>query len=268
MNRLALVVAYDGTSFAGWQSQAGLRTIQDELERVLSLISGGASVVVEGSGRTDAGVHALAQVAHADLPRVLHDMRHRLNGLLPPDVRVLGACPIDAAFHARQSATGKRYRYRFDIGLVASPFTSRFAWHLGPRLDLDAMATAARRFEGVRDFQSLQSTGSSVRTTTREIRRSEIQRDGDGMSLVVEGSGFLRHMVRAMAGSLVEVGHGRHPPEWIDQLLAAANRAAAGPNAPPHGLVLEAVHYHGAFARALVEAVGATGERESRRDDA
>jgi tRNA pseudouridine38-40 synthase len=266
--RVALVVAYDGTSFAGWQWQEGLRTVSGELERALGLVSGlvngGGRVAVMGSGRTDAGVHALGQVAHADLARVPGNLRYRLNSLVAGDLRVLGALPIDAAFHARRSATGKRYRYRFDAGTVASPLGSRFAWHVGSRLDHAAMADAARRFEGHRDFSSLQSTGSSVSTTLREIHSCQVEGEAPTLSLVVEGSGFLRHMVRAMAGSLVEVGLGRFPPEWIDELLGARDRAAAGPNAPPQGLILEAVHYPEPFASALARAAAADDDRASR----
>ena len=265
--RIALVLAYDGTSFAGWQSQDGLRSVQGELERVLSLLSGAPRIVVEGSGRTDAGVHALAQVAHADLPRVATNLRHRLNSMLPRDLRVQGVTPIGPDFHARMSARGKRYRYHFDVQDVASPFRSRFAWHVGSRLDHDAMARAARRFEGERDFASLQSAGSSVISSTREIHRCEMEVRGMDVSLVIEGSGFLRHMVRAIGGSLIEVGRGRHAPEWIDDMLAASDRMAAGPNAPPHGLFLEAVHYPEPFAGAIHAAMEAEDDRETKRGD-
>jgi tRNA pseudouridine38-40 synthase len=251
LSRVAFVVAYEGTGFAGWQSQVGVRTVQGELELALSTLCGGQRVVVEGSGRTDAGVHALAQVAHADLAQVPTNLRYRLNSMLEGDLRVLGAASVDAGFHARNSTVGKVYRYRIERSSVASPFSRHLNLHVEAPLDLAAMAAAARLFVGERDFASLQSTGSSVVTTRREILRCEIEGEPPQISVVVEGSGFLRHMVRAIVGSLLLVGRGQRRPEWIADVLDAKDRSAAGPNAPAHGLFLESVRYPARWQQVL-----------------
>jgi tRNA pseudouridine38-40 synthase len=261
LTRLALVVAYEGTDFAGWQQQDGLRTVQGELARALSLVAGGA-VTVEGSGRTDAGVHATAQVAHADVARIPPRPRQRLGAVLAKDVAVRGVVVVGADFHARRSAIAKTYRYRMDMALVASPFTRRTALHVGPRLDVEAMRLSARDFEGERDYASLQTSGSSVQTTTRRVLRCELEGEPPEVSLIVEGSGFLRQMVRAIAGSLLEVGRGRRGAGWVGEMLVAGDRAAAGPNAPAHGLVLEAVRYPAPWQEMLVASLDDT-EREA-----
>lgn len=255
--RIILVVAFDGTELCGWQSQAGRggRTVQEHLEQALQRITGGEPIIVEGAGRTDSGVHALAAVAHADVPRVPERPRRRLNGVLPTDIRVRGVALAPPDFHARRSALGKRYSYRFRCEPVECPLHRRVAWHAGGRLDVESMREAARRFEGERDFASLQAAGSSVVTSTREVTLCEIVGDPPDVRLVVEGTGFLRHMVRAMAGSLVEVGAGRREPSWITAMLEARSREAAGPNAPPHGLMLEEVRYAEPVASLLQRAV-------------
>lgn len=244
-SRLALVVAFDGTDLDGWQSQAGRgeRTVQEILEAGLRAITGGSDVVVEGAGRTDAGAHARGAVAHADVMHVPERPRRRLNGVLPPDVRVRGVAVVGPDFHARKSALGKRYSYAFWCDEVECPLRRRFTWKIGPRLDLAAMREAARLFEGERDFASLQTAGSSVTTSTRRVTRCELVGEPPEIVLLVEGTGFLRHMVRAIAGSLVEVGRGRREPAWIARMLEERRRSSAGRNAPARGLVLERVEY-------------------------
>lgn len=263
--RLALVLAFEGTEFAGWQSQnaRGERTVQETLEAALSQLQGGERVVVEGAGRTDAGVHATGAVAHVDLPRLPGTPRRRLNGVLPKDLRVRGAALMPGTFHARKSASGKRYSYRFWLDASACPLRRRCTLHVPQRLDLGAMREAAARFVGDRDFASLQAAGSSVITSRREVTRCELVGRPPEVSLVVEGSGFLRHMVRAMAGSLLDVGHGRRDPAWIDAMLAALSRDAAGANAPPHGLVLEEVFYPEPFAGLLRRALSGEDPAET-----
>jgi tRNA pseudouridine38-40 synthase len=239
VTRVALVLAHDGTDFAGWQLQPGLRTVQGVLAEALSTTCG-REVLPQASGRTDAGVHAEAQVAHADVAERWggdpDGLRRRLNALLPADLRVRACVPVGPGFDARKSARSKRYRYRWHVGATASPFTSRHRALVG-------MRDAAGRFVGERDFASLQTAGSSVETTVRSVTRCEVLGAEPEVALVVEGSGFLRHMVRAVAGCLLEVGRGRRPPRWIDELLAARDRAAAAANAPARGLCLEAVEY-------------------------
>jgi tRNA pseudouridine38-40 synthase len=219
---------------------------------------------VEGAGRTDAGVHALGAVAHADVSCVPERPRRRLNGVLPEDVRARGVAIAPPGFHARKSALSKRYAYRFRCDEVECPLGRRFAWHVGGRLDVEAMRQAAGAFVGERDFASLQSTGSSVATSRREITRCELLGEPPDVGLVVEGTGFLRHMVRTMAGSLAEVGRGRREPSWIEQMLAEVRRGAAGPTAPARGLVLEHVAYPEPIAGLLRRALA--GEDPARID--
>ncbi len=210
-------------------------------------------MTVHGAGRTDAGVHALGQVASAEVTS-RHDVGsiHRgLNASLPPDVRVTAVEDAPAGFHARFSARSKTYRYVLNTSPVASPFTRSFAWHLPERLDVEAMQKAASALVGNHDFAVFQSTGGETSGTVRTITRSELaasQQDrqwGEPRQIVYEvaGNGFLRHMVRAIAGTLVEVGRGWREPGSIATLLAGASRAKAGPTAPAHGLFLVRVDY-------------------------
>lgn len=246
MTRRALVLAYDGARLAGWQSQPGHRTVQGEIEQALATLLSRRHVL-HAAGRTDAGVHALAQVAHVDVagePRfALDSLAHRINGLVGSDIRVLGTTAMRSGFHARKSALGKIYRYRLDVSRIASPFRVHHAHHVRPGLDLEAMRDGARRFVGERDFASLQAVGSSAQTSVRRIVRCEVRGSPPTVDVVVEGTGFLRHMVRALAGSLLWVAEGRRAASWIDDMLAARSRDAAGPNAPARALFLERVLY-------------------------
>lgn len=241
---LKLTLAYDGTRFVGWQRQADGESIQGLLEQALARFDG-APVTVHGAGRTDAGVHALGQVASAEVTS-RHDVAsiHRgLNASLPPDVRVAAVEDAPAGFHARFSARSKTYRYVLDTSPVASPFTRSFAWHLPERLDVEAMRKAASALVGNRDFAAFQSTGSETSGTVRTITRSDVSTHEQAVAYEVAGNGFLRHMVRAIAGTLVEVGRGWREPGSMAALLAAGSRAQAGPTAPAHGLFLVRVDY-------------------------
>jgi tRNA pseudouridine38-40 synthase len=256
---LKLVVAYDGTPFVGWQRQAEGVSVQGLLEEALARIEG-RGVTVTGAGRTDAGVHALAQVASCaiDHPIPAADLRRALNAMLPPEVRVATVEETSAAFHARYSARGKTYRYAILNGDAASPFFHRYAWHVSQPLAVEQMATAARLLEGTHDFAAFQSAGSAVQTTVRTVFSSTVaeadprhppvawpEADPGGRVILyqVSGDGFLRHMVRAIVGSLVEVGTKRREPSWIGRLLDGGSRDAAGPTAPAHGLWLVKVDY-------------------------
>jgi tRNA pseudouridine38-40 synthase len=255
MPRVALVLAFDGTRFAGWQAQrTGVRTVQGELEAALARITASERVVVEGSGRTDAGAHALGLVAHADLERVPERLERRLNGVLPEDVRVRGAVVVADAFHARKSARGKRYHYDLHVAREADVLRRHVTLLVSARLDVDAMREAARLLVGEHDFASFQTAGSSVKTTTRRVDRCDVIGDPPSVRIVVEGSGFLRHMVRAMVGTLLQVGHRRRPVVWAAQVLDARSRNAAGPNAPAHALVLDEVFYGEPWASMLQQA--------------
>jgi tRNA pseudouridine38-40 synthase len=241
-----LVLEYDGTDFEGWQAQpAGHRTVQGELETALARIAG-APVAATGAGRTDAGVHAEGQVASVPWPRAFdpETLARAANAHLPRDLAVRAAAVAPEGFHARRDATGKHYRYAIWNGPHRSPLrTRRFHFESTP-LDLPAMAAAARRLEGEHDFASFQAAGSSVVGTVRRLRRVAVEgRAGGEVLLQVEGDGFLRHMVRNLAGTLLEVGTGRRHPDSLGEVLAARRRDAAGPTAPARGLTLVRVEY-------------------------
>ena len=262
MPTFKITLAYDGTDYVGWQRQANGVSIQGVVEQALRDLDE-RDVTVTGAGRTDAGVHALGQVAAFTIARALgaDAVARVLNARLPAAIRVLAAEEVDPAFHPRFGARAKTYRYRIWNGEVISPFERLYAWHVPGALDVDAMRAAARLVEGRRDFAAFQSAGSDVATTTREIFESRIAgcgvpddcgippasaiRDPRSALLVFEitGSGFLRHMVRTIAGTLVEIGRGRQPAAWMTQVLESRDRAAAGPTAPAAGLFLVSVAY-------------------------
>lgn len=250
MLHLKLTIAYDGTGLVGWQRQPSGTSVQALLEDAfLPLDPGG--VVVTGAGRTDAGVHALGQVASATLRRAIEPSAvvRALNMRLPPAVRVLAAEPVGAEFHARFRATAKTYRYRIWNGDVLSPFERPYVWHVPhPVLDVAAMHDAAGRLVGHHDFAAFQGTGSDALTSDRTIFSATVtgahdRRRAPLVVFEVRGDGFLRHMVRSMAGSLVEVGRGRRPAAWFDEVLGSRDRGQAARTAPASGLFLVGVEY-------------------------
>jgi len=247
---LKLTIAYDGTALVGWQRQASGVSVQGLLEEALAPLEGRA-VTVHGAGRTDAGVHALAQVASVTLQRDV-DPRvvvKAVNMRLPHAVRLIDATVVPPGFHARFDATAKTYRYRIWNGQVVSPFERPYVWQVAwPPLDIAAMQDAAGRLQGTHDFAAFQGAGTDVDTSVRTIFSSDIQaadvRHGERLiTYEVRGDGFLRQMVRAIAGTLVEVGRGRRSPAWIEEVLASAHRATAGRTAPASGLFLVGVDY-------------------------
>ena len=254
MPSFKITLAYDGTDFVGWQRQANGVSIQGLIEDALADLEG-RPVAVAGAGRTDAGVHALGQVAGFSLERSIEPIAvlRALNARLPDSVRVLRAETVDPGFHPRFAARAKRYEYRIWNAPIANPFERRFVWHILEPLDIDAMMTAARIVEGRHDFAAFQSAGSAATTTERTVFSSslspavvDLRGLEAGERLVtyeISGDGFLRHMVRAIVGSLVEVGRGRRQPEWIGDVMATGDRGAAGPTAPPEGLFLVDVTY-------------------------
>ena len=250
MTTFKIVLSYDGTDYVGWQRQANGISIQALIEDALRVLDG-CAVTVAGAGRTDAGVHALGQVASFTIARELSPdaLLRAINAHLPPDIRALSAEEAPPGFHPRFGARRKTYRYRLWNGDVLSPFERAYAWHVPGPLDVEAMRAAARLLEGRHDFAAFQATGSAVATTEREIFQSTISNLQSAMLVYdVIGSGFLRHMVRIIVGSLVEVGRGRQPVEWIGAVIASRDRTAAGPTAPPHGLFLVGVEYAAALA--------------------
>ena len=247
MRNLKLTLQYDGTNYVGWQRQAEGLSIQGLVEDAL-LPMAGRRVVVHGAGRTDAGVHALGQVATASLDTDLDaaTLVRALNAVLPIDVRVLSVEDVPADFHARFSAVGKAYEYRIINAPVASPFVVRYAWHVPQPLDLASMKSASESLIGQHDFAAFQAARSLVSSTVRVIQTIDwLEGHGHESPLVMQmaGDGFLRHMVRTIVGTLIEVGLGRWPAARVADILASGDRARAGPTAPPHGLFLIGVEY-------------------------
>jgi len=245
MRNLKITLAYDGTDFRGWQIQPGQPTIQGLLEAALSEIEGSA-VKVHGSGRTDAGVHALAQAAsfHLANPIPPENLRKAMNRLLPEAVRVLRVEEAAPDFHARYSARAKTYEYRIWREEICPPLVSRYVFPFPYPLDEEPMRQAAPRLCGARDFRSLTtSDGEPAESTVRTVHSSTLEREGGQLTYRVRGSGFLRHMVRNAVGTLIEVGRGNLAPDDIDRILEAKDRSAAGPTAPARGLFLVQVEY-------------------------
>ena len=250
MRNIRLVVAYDGTDFRGWQRQPDGPTIQGCLEDRLEQLTG-AAVSVIGSGRTDAGVHALGQVANFQTESSIpcENLAKALNHLLPPTVRIMRAEEIPACFHSRYDVVSKTYRYRILTSRICSPFLWRFVCHYPYPLDRACMAEAARRLEGGQDFTSFAATGDEEedagKSKVRTIDRSRLLWRPRTSMLVyeVKGKGFLRYMVRNIVGTLMEVGRGKLTPADIPRILAARDRTQAGPTAPAQGLCLVKVEY-------------------------
>lgn len=247
-SRLKFVVAYDGRPFAGWQSQANGNTVQDVLEQAFHRVTG-ESIRVHGSGRTDAGVHALAQVAHVEVPS--RDLPAEtwiaaLNASLPPAIRIVRCVYARAAFHARFDAKGKLYRYRIWNDRYLSPFEEGRAWHVATPLDLEIFEREAKQFVGKHDFAGFAANrGHAVTDTVRTINSVRVRQTGRCIAAEFAGDGFLYKMVRLMVGALVNVARGKSPVEEIAQRLRRPNefRQHARPAAPACGLYLVRVFY-------------------------
>jgi tRNA pseudouridine38-40 synthase len=241
---LKLTLEYDGRDFVGWQVQPNGRSVQEELEKGIERLCA-ERLRVTGAGRTDAGVHALGQVASLRASRELplKAWTAGLNALLPDDLACVRAEVAPEGFDARRWARGKRYAYTILQTPVRSPLQLGRAWEIRRPLDVEAMRRAAPALLGAHDFSALRAADCPARTTVREIRRLEIEQSGARIRLTVEATAFLKHMVRNIVGTLVEVGHGRRAPDSLPALLAGRDRTCAGPTAPPHGLVLEEVFY-------------------------
>jgi tRNA pseudouridine38-40 synthase len=249
MRAVALTIAYDGTGLAGWQRQAGFASVQQHLEEAVLALTG-EPAVVHGSGRTDAGVHALAQVAHFRTDSAIADDRmvHGLNAHLPRAVSVLSAHTAPDAFHARFSAIGKRYLYRMVLGPVRPALARHYAHWIPVPVALSRMRDAARYLLGEHDFSAFASSGSTPpRSAVRRIDRLRLWQRRQRLELVIQGNGFLYNMVRTIAGSLVEVGRGKFEPAWLGAVMASRDRRLAGPTAPACGLYLLRVLYPPAY---------------------
>lgn len=241
---VALLLEYDGTNYGGWQYQDNADTVQQSLEESCRGLFG-AQVKVRGASRTDAGVHARGQVAAFTLPRPFHGGKlvAALNWHLPRDIRIKEAFSVPLDFNPVAWARGKIYRYFIFQRQSASALGEKYCWHLPRELDLAAMNEAARHCIGSRDFASFQAAGSPVASTRRRVMHLFCHRRGDWLAVTCVGDGFLYNMVRILVGTLVEFGLGKGVPGGMESIIAARERAAAGPTAPAKGLFLEKVLY-------------------------
>ncbi len=248
MRSFKLVLAYDGGNYAGWQIQHNQPTIQAAVQTALARITGRPLRVV-GSGRTDAGVHALGQVVSFESPTELSatTLRNALNAELPSDIAALSLEETATGFHARIDATAKRYRYWLVDGFVPDVFRLKYAWHVRDRLDCAVMYRAAQALVGTHDFRSYATRWPPSAGSVRTIYEIQLQRgtgiEANLISLEIEGSGFLYNMVRTIVGTLVEVGRGAKDESWPAAVLEGTDRRLAGMTAPAHGLYLVSVHY-------------------------
>ena len=258
MRNLKLILSYDGAEFSGWQVQPDAVTVQGTLASAIGRITG-EKVLPQGSGRTDAGVHALAQVmtfvTESSIPT--ENFVKALNDILPASLRVLEVTEAPPEFHARHSARAKTYRYRIYRGAICPPFLARYVWHYPYPLDEQAMSRAAALVVGEHDFTSFaavdperrtneakeDSAGEGERSNVRQILSSTWERTGEEFVYTVRGSGFLHHMVRNLVGTFILVGKGTLPVEDVTRILETRNRSAAGPTAPASGLYLVNVEY-------------------------
>lgn len=241
---IRIVLAYDGTPYLGWQMQPQGPTLQSVLQDSLKVITG-ERIIVKGSGRTDAGVHALGQVAnfHTMSPMNPQAFARALNSVLPDTVAVLGADEVPPSFDAQFSAVKKLYRYRVFNSSTRSPFELLRSWHINTALDIESMSSASSILLGYKDFSSFRAAGCVARIPVRTLMKCDVVREGDFISFELEADGFLRHMVRNIVGTIVDVGKKRFSTADFSTILAARDRRRAGIAAPPHGLYLVRVDY-------------------------
>ncbi len=241
---IKLTVEYDGTRYHGWQIQASGETIQAVLERAVSTFVG-KSTRITGSGRTDAGVHALGQVVNflSDRDVDPHKMRRGLNALTPEDITIKEVEVVPDSFDARRDGRSRIYEYRIFNRSTPSPFYLNRAWHVHEPLDLQAMRAAVQCLEGEHDFSSFRAAGCDALHPVRKVYRTVIEERSELLVYTIEATAFLRHMVRNIVGTLVEVGRGGRSAQSFAELLESRDRTKAGPTAPPHGLYLVEVKY-------------------------
>jgi tRNA pseudouridine38-40 synthase len=244
LQNVKIIVKYDGTNYQGWQIQPRGRTIQGELTRVLSVLDH-RDVIVHGAGRTDSGVHAEGQVASFLIERDFEPSRLRdaINGNLDRDIRVSAIEFLDESFHARYSATQKTYVYRLWTGPVVSPFEYRYVYHFRGALDTARMQGAAALLCGRHDFSAFTDSASEASGHIRDMRSLAVKQIGDSLTITAAANGFLRYMVRTIAGTLIDVGRGHRAPESVVTALETRDRRLAGPTAPAAGLTLLQVDY-------------------------
>lgn len=244
-----MVVAYDGTAYHGWQIQSEDRSVEGDLTAAAARVLDCSpdELKLQGASRTDAGVHALGQVAHlaydVERDRTTWDIVRGLNGLTDDDICVIYVEPAPPGFHARHSARGKIYRYDIWNHRFPHPLERHRAWRVNGDLDLDAMRRAAQKLVGEHDFEAFRAADCSAETTVRELNRVEILVDGPRLTVEVEGTAFLKYMVRVIVGTLVYVGAGRLDADVVDEMFATGDRGLGGETAPPQGLRLVEVFY-------------------------
>ncbi|MCM3387723.1 tRNA pseudouridine(38-40) synthase TruA [Ureibacillus chungkukjangi] len=246
MRRLKATISYDGTLFAGYQVQPGERTVQLEIENVLTKMHKSEKVKIIASGRTDARVHATGQVIHFDtsLSIPLDRYEKALNVQLPRDIRVLSVEEVEADFHARYSVSGKRYRYIWNCEAQQSPFRRNYTIETnGVKPDIEKMQAAAQYIVGTHDFSCFCAANTSVVDKVRTVQSLNFSWQGEELHMVIEGNGFLYNMVRIIAGTLWEVGIGKRDAQELEGIIASMERGKAGKTAPAHGLYLEKVFY-------------------------
>ncbi len=245
MRNIRMLLQYEGTRYQGWQRQSSTdNTIQGKLETLLSRMCG-ETVELSGSGRTDAGVHALGQVAnfHTECDLSTEEMLAYINRYLPEDIAVTELCEAAPRFHSRLNACGKHYEYRIVNSEIPDVFWRRYALQVPEKLDVDAMRQAAKFLLGEHDFKSFTSAKKSRKSTVRRIDEIRIDREGSLLRFSFEGNGFLHHMIRILMGTLLEVGMGKRTPESVADVLAARDREQAGPLLPAKGLILVEVYF-------------------------
>lgn len=245
MRNLKLVIEYDGTNYQGWQVQRNAPTLQGMIEEKLGILTG-EKIHLIGSGRTDAGVHALGQVANFKTQSQLdvESIQKALNSLLPYDIAIVKVEETDEGFHARKDSKSKVYEYRILNQTLRSVFFHGYAWHIPQRLNLSEMKNATQFLIGEHDFSAFRTVGSSTRTCVRKVIQAQWKKSLDGLiCFEIEANGFLKQMVRSIVGTLVEVGKGRIHHEEFKEILESKDRKKAGPTAPAHGLFLKEVKY-------------------------
>lgn len=253
-----MLTAFDGTDFHGWQAQPGVRTVQEVLQGAVVRVVR-HPVVLYGSGRTDAGVHA---AGHVTSFRTTHRMPvdrmiHAIGSRLPKDLSIREVRSVHPEFHATTSATSKLYRYRLFAThrRPVNQLAQRYAYHVWHKLDVDRLRDGARHFVGTMDFTAMAATGTVRTTMVRTVIRCDIDRHGDEIRMDVEGDGFLHHQVRNMVGTLIEVGRGHWEPDYVREIIDGCDRSKGGPTAPAHGLSLQWVKYPGWLLREPVHTV-------------
>lgn len=246
MNNYRLTIAYDGSRYKGWQRlKDNDQTIQGKIENVLSLMVG-QRIEITGSGRTDAGVHALHQVANFKTQKVLHpkEIMEYLNHYLPDDIVVTDVSGVDDRFHARYNATHKQYLYRINNNVYLDPFTRKYTYHISRPLNIKQMNKAANYFIGEKDFKSFTTMKSKKKSTVRKINSIDISVNHGEITFLFDGEGFLYNMVRIIVGTLIEVGLSNMKIESIPEIFEKKERQYAGPTAPAQGLLLKEVFYN------------------------